>query len=217
MVAAAVAAEKGVGGGVVANRRLATNGERMGHAERNVSLINVPGKDGDVDPAAVLVNELAPIPERVDEQRRRVVVAGVIEPEEGETTGAVAVASAGPSVLVSDSVDVVPVGLSPGAKDDVTTTATEDGTRSTPGASTENFEEGGQKPPPGAETSGVVSGEEAGSAGVVSMATAVPGAAWRAVWGSARAMGATVGVSPRGEQKMAPRPRGKSSHAVLIL
>lgn len=61
-------------------------------------------------------------------------------------------------------------------------------------------------------------GGSGGDDGVVSRATAVPGAAWRVVWGSARAVGSTVGIrrSASGTPK-ALRRRGGSSHAVLIL
>lgn len=60
-----------------------------------------------------------------------------------------------------------------------------------------------------------------GRGGVVSLATSAPGVAWRAVWGSARAVGATVGIGSGASRQMekarVSRHRGGSSHAVLIL
>lgn len=59
---------------------------------------------------------------------------------------------------------------------------------------------------------------DGGDGGIVAMATAVTGTAWRVLWGSARVVGSRVGMD-RGSEvtRPSPRRRDNSSHAVLII
>lgn len=214
--AAAAAAESGVGEG--GTKLKPSDGEKMARGVPTGGPAGPRDQNGRAGRDMGLSSKLTLGSEKVDEPLGGSDRGSAANAE--ETKGAVVGRSEEANAFVLDVVDVATRDMSTGSVDHAAATATADAiaARGHIGArpSSENDEKEGLS---GAED-GLNSSREANGGGVKSRSSTVPGAAWRAVWGSARAVGATVGFSPRKDNTnvaKASRHRSGSSHAVLIL